>query len=466
MNFSDFSLSKELHAAVRRMGFEQPTPIQQASIPAGLSGRDVLASAETGSGKTAAFLLPIMNHLLPLKRGTTRALVLAPTRELAAQIAEHFKELAVGTSLTCAAVFGGVGMDLQMRAFKKGVDMIVACPGRLLDHMREHYADMPSLKFLVLDEADRMLDMGFMPDIKRILAVIPRDRQTLFFSATLPPAIVDLANQLLRNPARIDIDRKPATVAGVSHAVYPVTTDRKSELLLELLDQKIAGSVLVFTRTKHRANRLAEFIDRHGIGTAKIHGNRSQSQRTAALAGFKNGEHRVLVATDIVARGIDIEDLGHVVNFDVPADPDAYIHRVGRTARAEATGDAFTLVSPDEEDDLRAIERALGKPLPRVTLPGFDYARKTTERLEIPVRERLAAARATRGPRHGAPKAAHGTRPTRPGGGSRQGSPGGGSRPGSQGGSTARFQAILERHAPSGARSGGGASTPPGRRRR
>jgi len=373
MNFSDFSLSKELHAAVRRMGFEQPTPIQQASIPAGLSGRDVLASAETGSGKTAAFLLPIMNHLLPLKRGTTRALVLAPTRELAAQIAEHFKELAVGTSLTCAAVFGGVGMDPQMRAFKKGVDMIVACPGRLLDHMREHYADMPSLKFLVLDEADRMLDMGFMPDIKRILAVIPRDRQTLFFSATLPPAIVDLANQLLRNPARIDIDRKPATVAGVSHAVYPVTTDRKSELLLELLDQKIAGSVLVFTRTKHRANRLADYLDKNGVTCGRIHGNRSQSQRTLALANFKKGTYQVLVATDIAARGIDVEALGSVVNYDVPHVPEDYIHRVGRTARAQLTGDAYTLVAPEEERDFGAIEKALGKRMARHKVEGFDY---------------------------------------------------------------------------------------------
>ncbi|MGA2642346.1 MAG: DEAD/DEAH box helicase [Spirochaetia bacterium] len=373
MTFSEFSLSKELHASVRRMGFEQPTPIQQAAIPAALQGRDVLASAETGSGKTAAFLLPIMNKLLPMQRGATRALVLAPTRELAAQIADHFKELAAGTSLTCAAVYGGVGMGSQERAFRKGVDMIVACPGRLLDHMRGPFADLSSLQHLVLDEADRMLDMGFLPDIKRVLDVIPKNRQTLFFSATLPPTIVDLASQLLHNPVKIDIDRKPSPVAGLSHAVYPVPSDRKPGLLLELLGGKISGSVLVFTRTKHRANRLADFLDRNGVRCERIHGNRSQSQRTAALAGFKNGHYKVLVATDIAARGIDVEALGSVVNFDVPHQPEDYIHRVGRTARAQLTGDAYTLLAPEEERDFGAIERALGKRLPRHRADGFDY---------------------------------------------------------------------------------------------
>lgn len=376
MTFSEFSLSKELHASVRRMGFEQPTPIQQAAIPAALQGRDLLASAETGSGKTAAFLLPIMNKLLPMQRGATRALVLAPTRELAAQIAEHFKELAAGTSLTCAAVYGGVGMGSQERAFRKGVDMIVACPGRLLDHMRGPFADLSSLQHLVLDEADRMLDMGFLPDIKRVLAIIPKNRQTLFFSATLPPTIVDLASQLLRNPVKIDIDRKPAPVVGLSHAVYPVPSDRKQGLLLELLGGRISGTVLVFTRTKHRANRLADFLEKNGVRCERIHGNRSQSQRTAALAGFKNGRYKVLVATDIAARGIDVEALGSVVNFDVPHQPDDYIHRVGRTARAQLTGDAYTLVAPEEERDFGAIERALGKRLPRHRADGFDYTSK------------------------------------------------------------------------------------------
>jgi ATP-dependent RNA helicase RhlE len=376
MTFSEFSLSKELHASVRRMGFEQPTPIQQAAIPAALQGRDLLASAETGSGKTAAFLLPIMNQMLTMQRGATRALVLAPTRELAAQIAEHFKELASGTRLTCAAVYGGVGMGSQERAFRKGVDMIVACPGRLLDHMRGPFADMSDLQHLVLDEADRMLDMGFLPDIKKVLAAIPKNRQTLFFSATLPPTIVDLASQLLRNPVKIDIDRKPAPVSGLSHAVYPVSSDRKPGLLLELLGGRISGSVLVFTRTKHRANRLADFLDKNGVRCERIHGNRSQSQRTAALAGFKSGSYKVLVATDIAARGIDVEALGSVVNFDVPHQPEDYIHRVGRTARAQLTGDAYTLVAPEEERDFASIERALGKRLTRLRAEGFDYTSK------------------------------------------------------------------------------------------
>jgi ATP-dependent RNA helicase RhlE len=336
----------------------------------------VLASAETGSGKTAAFLLPIMNRLLPMQRGATRALVLAPTRELAAQIADAFKELAKGTSLTCAAVHGGVGMGGQERAFRKGVDMIVACPGRLLDHMRGPVADFSSLQHLVLDEADRMLDMGFLPDIKKVLAAIPKNRQTLFFSATLPSTIVDLAGQLLRDPVKIDIDRKPAPVSGLSHAVYPVPSDRKQGLLLELLGGRISGSVLVFTRTKHRANRLADFLGKNGVLCERIHGNRSQSQRTSALAGFKNGTCKVLVATDIAARGIDIEALGSVVNFDVPHQPDDYIHRVGRTARAQLTGDAYTLLAPEEERDFSAIERALGKRLPRHHAEGFDYASK------------------------------------------------------------------------------------------
>jgi ATP-dependent RNA helicase RhlE len=374
MTFSDLSLSEPMRASVRRMGFDLPTPIQSAAIPPALSGHDVLASAETGSGKTAAFLLPIMDRLLPRQRGATRALVLAPTRELAAQIAEHFQQLAAGTRLTCAAVYGGVGMGSQERAFRKGVDMIVACPGRLLDHLRGPHADLSSLEFLVLDEADRMLDMGFLPDIKKVLAAIPRDRQTLFFSATLPPSIVELSRELLRDPARINIDRKPAPAAGVSHAVFPVSSERKSGLLLELLGRDISGSVLIFTRTKHRANRLADFLDKNGVPCERIHGNRSQSQRTAALAGFKKGSYRVLVATDIAARGLDVEALGSVVNFDVPYQPDDYIHRVGRTARAQLTGDAYTLVSPEEEKDFAAIERALGKRLPRRKVEGFDYS--------------------------------------------------------------------------------------------
>ncbi|HUJ75423.1 MAG TPA: DEAD/DEAH box helicase [bacterium] len=373
MTFSDLPLSDALRAPVHRMGFSRPTAIQAAAIPPAAAGRDILASAETGSGKTAAFLLPIINRLLPQQRGATRALVLAPTRELAAQIADHFTQLAHGTRLTSAAVFGGVSMGGQDRAFKKGVDLIVACPGRLLDHMRGPHVDFSSLQCLVLDEADRMLDMGFLPDIKRVLAALPKQRQTLLFSATLPPAIVELSRGLLVDPVRIDVERRPAPASGVSHAVYPVSSGGKPGLLVQLLGREIRGTTLVFTRTKHRANRVADLLDKHGVPCARIHGNRSQSQRTAALAGFKSGEFRVLVATDIASRGIDVEALGSVVNFDVPHVAEDYVHRVGRTARAQLTGSAYTLVSPEEEKDFAAIEKAIGKRLPRHKLEGFDY---------------------------------------------------------------------------------------------
>ncbi len=454
MAFSKLPLHADLMRGIKELGFLRPTPIQEQAIPPALAGRDLMATAMTGSGKTAAFLLPILNRLMAAPTRQTRALVLTPTRELAAQIHAHFEELAVHTPLTGAAVFGGVGMGPQEHAFRMGVDVMIATPGRLLDHLRHPYARLASLEFLVLDEADRMLDMGFLPDIRRVLKQIPSKRQTLFFSATMPREIVTLAHEMLRDPVTINLERKSAPAVGITQAVYPVPRELKAALLVELLTRGIIADAIVFTRTKHRANRLADFIAKHGISVAKIHGNRSQSQRTAALAGFKSGEHRVLVATDIVARGIDVEELGHVVNFDVPAEPDAYIHRVGRTARAESTGDAFTLVSPDEEQELRAIERAIGKALPRVTLPNFDYTRKTTERLEIPVRDRLAAARAARGPR----PSARGGSPGQP----RKPSRGQGAGQGPRQGATSRFQAILDKHAPSG---GGHRPQGSGRRR-
>jgi ATP-dependent RNA helicase RhlE len=394
MPFSGFGLDPAILRAVRELGFAKPTPVQQDAIAPVLSGRDVLACAMTGSGKTAAFLLPIMQRLLGKRRGTTRALVLAPTRELAAQIDQHWGELATHTPLTSAAVFGGVSMGPQEHAFRSGTDVIVATPGRLLDHLRQPYARLTGLEILVLDEADRMLDMGFLPDIRRVLRHVPAKRQTLFFSATMPPPIVSLAREILRDPVTVNLERKAAPAVGITQAVYPVGQELKTGLLMELLNRGDVKSALVFTRTKHRANRLADFLGRHRVSSARIHGNRSQAQRTDALAGFKSGRFRVLVATDIAARGIDVEDLSHVVNFDVPAAPEDYIHRVGRTARAEATGDAFTFVSPGEENDLRAIERAIGKRLPRVLLPDFDYQRRPQERFEIPVGERIAAIRA------------------------------------------------------------------------
>lgn len=393
MPFSGFTLHPDLLRGVRELGYTRPTPIQEQAIPPALAGRDLLACAMTGSGKTAAFLLPILHRLIAKPRGTTRALVLTPTRELAAQIDESLRALAVHTPLSGAAVFGGVGMGPQEHAFRTGVDVLIATPGRLLDHFKQPYARLAGLEILVLDEADRMLDMGFLPDIKRVLRHLPARRQTLFFSATMPAPIVALTRELLHNPATINLERKAAPAVGIRQALYPVREELKPALFVELLRRGDIGNVIVFTRTKHRANRLAEYLTGEGIPNAKIHGNRSQAQRTDALDGFKTGRYRCLVATDIVARGIDVEQLEHVVNFDVPHLPEDYIHRVGRTARADATGDAFTFVAPEEEKDLQAIERAIGKRLPRVVVPGFDYASKPAQRFEVPIAERIAEIR-------------------------------------------------------------------------
>src|ERR687886_995542 len=357
MAFTSFNPHRDLLKGLKELGFPRPTPVQADAIPPALAGKDVLACAATGSGKTAAFLLPILNRLIAKPRGVTRALVLTPTRELAAQIVEDLNDLAVHTPVTAAAVIGGVGMGPQEHAFRSGVDVIVATPGRLLDHLRMPYAKLDRLEHLVLDEADRMLDMGFLPDIRRVLRHLPARRQTLFFSATMPAPIVELTREMLRDPAAINLERKAAPAVGITQAVYPVRQELKSSLFLELLRRGAVRNAIVFTRTKHRTNRLYEYLAKHGVAAERIHGNRSQAQRTQALAGFKSGAIRILVATDIVARGIDVEALEHVVNFDVPHVPEDYIHRVGRTARAEAVGDAYTFVSPEEEDDLRAIER-------------------------------------------------------------------------------------------------------------
>ena len=393
MTFDSFGLHPTLLAGVRDLGFSEPTPIQEQAIPPAIEGRDVLATAMTGSGKTAAFLLPILHRLLPEPRGKTRVLILSPTRELAAQIHEHMEALAAHTPLKGAAVFGGVGMRPQEQAFRRGVDVLVATPGRLLDHFQYPYARLDALEVLVLDEADRMLDMGFLPDIRRVLKHIPRQRQTLFFSATMPPPIIELSREMLQRPATINLERRSAPATGITQAVYPVPEDLKAPLFIELLRRGEVGNAIAFCRTKHRANRLAEVLDKNGIPNARIHGNRSQNARTDALAGFKDGTYRVLVATDIVARGIDVEALEHVINFDVPHQPEDYIHRVGRTARAEATGDAYTLVSPAEEKNLRAIERAIGKSLPQIKISGFDYTARPAEPFEIPIGQRIAEIR-------------------------------------------------------------------------
>jgi len=392
--FTSLKLHPSLLKGVKELGFARPTPIQADAVPPALAGRDILACAMTGSGKTAAFGLPILHRLIDKPRGTTRALILTPTRELAAQIVEDIDDLAVHTPVTAAPVFGGVGMGPQEHAFRSGVDVIVATPGRLLDHFSHPYARLPGLEILVLDEADRMLDMGFLPEIRKILRHLPARRQTLFFSATMPPPILALTRDMLRNPVTINLERRAAPAVGITQAVYPVHQELKSALFLALLQRGDMREALVFTRTKHRTDRLQKFLVRNGIEAERIHGNRSQAQRTLALEGFKSGKHRVLVATDIAARGIDIEALGHVVNFDVPKVPEDYIHRVGRTARAEAVGDAFTFVAPEEEPDLKRIERALGRRLPRILVPDFDYAAKPAARLEVPLGERIAAIRA------------------------------------------------------------------------
>jgi ATP-dependent RNA helicase RhlE len=379
--FDQFKLDPNLVRGIKDLGFTRPTPIQADAIPPAMQGHDLLATASTGSGKTAAFLLPILHKLIGERRGVTRGLVLTPTRELAAQIVEDLNDLAIHTPLTAFAVFGGVGMGPQEHAFRSGVDIVVGTPGRLLDHFRAPYAKLSGLKFLVLDEADRMLDMGFLPDIRRVLRHLPPRRQTLFFSATMPAAIAGLAREMLREPVTINMSPRAAPAVGITQAIYPVPQHLKAGLLIELLTRGEIADALVFTRTKHRADRVARALVASGIKAERIHGNRSQSQRTLALAGFKSGRFRVLVATDIAARGIDVTALGHVVNFDVPAVPDDYIHRVGRTARAETTGTAFTLMSAEEEGDVRAIERAIDKKLPRVTVPDFDYQKAPEKKL-------------------------------------------------------------------------------------
>lgn len=391
--FSALALHPTLLRGVEDLGFTRPTPIQSHAIPPALEGRDLLACAATGSGKTAAFILPILHHLMDRPRGTTRALVLAPTRELALQIRDDFEGLARHTGLAAAAVHGGVGMGRQEKAFRTGADVIIATPGRLLDHFQYGYAALSGLEYLVLDEADRMLDMGFLPDIRRVLRHVPAPRQTFFFSATMPPPIEKLTREMLRGPAKIALQRKAAPAEGVAQTVYPVPTSLKSSLLVELLRRGDMDDALVFTRTKHRADRLTKLLNRNGISAERIHGNRSQAQRTRALAGFKAGDFRVLVATDIAARGIDVEALGHVVNFDVPAVPEDYIHRVGRTARAELTGEAFTLVAPGDEADFKRIERMVGKNIPRVRLEDFQYDATDDAPLEVPMGERISAMR-------------------------------------------------------------------------
>ncbi|MEW6524938.1 MAG: DEAD/DEAH box helicase [Bacillota bacterium] len=358
--FDELRLAPVLLENTKRQGYVRPTPIQAASIPPALAGLDVVATAETGSGKTAAFLLPMFHHLMAGPRGTTRALVLCPTREIALQTEGEAKKLGRQTGLRSVAVYGGVGFEPQLRAFQNGVDIVVATPGRLLDHLGRRTVSLQGVNILVLDEADRMLDMGFMPDIKRILGQVPAGRQTLLFSATMPAEILSLADRFMQEPVRVAVGRVATPPTTVSQVVYYSSQDEKTGLLLQLLRNQDAESLLVFTRTKHRADRLARQLVRTGVAAACIHGNRSQRQREAALDGFRKGLFRVLVATDIAARGLDVQGITHVVNYDLPSDADDYVHRIGRTARAGANGCAVSLVTGEDVPKLREIEKALG----------------------------------------------------------------------------------------------------------
>jgi ATP-dependent RNA helicase RhlE len=370
--FDQLGLAPELLRAVREAGYEHPTPIQARAIPLVLKGRDVMGLAQTGTGKTAAFTLPIVQRLLGGPR-RLRALVLTPTRELAAQVRESFAKYAAYSGLRVVDVFGGVALGPQEQALRAGVDVVVATPGRLLDHMERQNVVFDDLEVLVLDEADRMLDMGFAPQINRIVAHIPKYRQTLLFSATMPPEVEALARKYLRKPVVAQVGQRTQAASTVTHAVYPVPRERKGALLAELLRREEMDSVLVFTRTKHGADKVVRNLEREGISALAMHADKSQSQRTEALEKFKAGAIRVLVATDIAQRGLDIAGISHVINYDVPAQPEDYVHRIGRTGRAAATGDAFTFMAPDEISMVRLIERVLGQPIPRISVVGYDF---------------------------------------------------------------------------------------------
>ena len=372
MAFSQFGLSPSVLEGVRAMGYVEPTPIQLRAIPLIMNGRDIIGSAQTGTGKTAAFALPILSRLGHGGRGT-RTLILEPTRELAAQVETAVRDLARFTDLRVAVVFGGVGYGKQLEALKSGVDIIVATPGRLLDHLGEGACRLDKIEFLVLDEADRMLDMGFLPDVRRIVERCPRHRHTSLFSATVPPEIETLIQWAMRNPETVEIGARRSPADTVKHVVYPVADAQKTDLLLALLDRVNYDSVIVFCRTKDRADRIGHMLRKNNHSVAILHSNRTQREREQSLRGFRDGRYEVLVATDIAARGLDIANVSHVINYDVPQHPEDYVHRIGRTGRAEASGDAFTLMVAEDSRHMAAIERFIGRAIERVKLENFDY---------------------------------------------------------------------------------------------
>ena len=372
MSFTKFGLSAAILEGVKAMGYVEPTPIQLRAIPLILAGQDVIGSAQTGTGKTAAFALPILSQL-GARSPATRVLVLEPTRELAAQVETAIRDFARFTDLRVAVVYGGVGYGRQNEALRSGVDVIVATPGRLLDHLRQGSCKLDQVKYLVLDEADRMLDMGFLPDVRRILDKCPRDRHTSLFSATIPPEIESLIRWAMRHPQTVEIGARRTPAETVKHVIYPVAQDQKADLLRELLQRVNYDSVIVFCRTKNRADRLGNLLKKNNHAVTILHSNRTQREREQALRGFRDGRFEVLVATDIAARGLDIANVSHVINFDVPQHPEDYVHRIGRTGRAEAAGDAFTLMVAEDASHVQAIERFIGKKVERVKLENFDY---------------------------------------------------------------------------------------------
>ncbi len=383
MNFETFNLHPSIMAGVRALGYSVPTPIQEQAIPPIMAGRDVIGLAQTGTGKTAAFVLPILQHIRQEARGLIRALIISPTRELAEQTCEVINGLGSQTGVQGVSIYGGVNIDQQIQSLRGRPEIVVACPGRLLDHLWKGTISLSELDILVIDEADRMFDMGFLPDIRSILKCILHKHQTLLFSATMPPGIRRLVNEVLTNPVTVQIDRQlPAKT--VSHALYPVQQHLKTSLLKEILNQTDTDSVLVFTRTKHRAERVARQLVRAGYRVTSLQGNLSQNQRQAALTGFRNGSIKILVATDIAARGIDVLSISHVINYDMPESTDDYIHRIGRTGRVKKNGDALTFVTGADTDKIRALERLLDAPLERLTLKGFDYAQPAPERESRP----------------------------------------------------------------------------------
>jgi len=379
MSFETFNFHPSIMAGVRAFGYSIPTPIQLQGIPPMMQGRDVIGLAQTGTGKTAAFVLPILERLRSGPRGCVRALIISPTRELAEQTCEVINGLGSRTKLQSVTIYGGVSMDQQIRSLHANPDVVVACPGRLLDHLWKGTISLSGLEILVIDEADRMFDMGFLPDIRNILQCILHKRQTLLFSATMPENVRRLTRQILHDPVTVQIGRRlPAKT--VSHVLYPVQQHLKTELLKELLNGTQTESVLVFTRTKHRAERVAQQLVKSGYRVTSLQGNLSQNQRQAALTGFRNGSIKILVATDIAARGIDVLSISHVVNYDMPESTDDYIHRIGRTGRVDKSGDALTFVTGADADKILALERILNAPLERLTLKGFDYTKPAPDK--------------------------------------------------------------------------------------